>query len=819
MKITRFEPAANGIPSSVFFPQTDPEERLSQCSASLQALLALSPTTLHALSKLVNNVEISDDIIGVMRNVVAQYSPKGNAVDAKTNFNEMDHGHNHTHSHARSHGRSHGHDHAPEVAEPSVEVPLSVRLWRVSGCHELLASLGFDLMEVGQDQVTLRTGKQANRRNCQFVLQALLALFDTQEAPKSLGIDSSSSCESLNDDVLSEVAVDAPSPVPGTSTNLQQRSVSPVNTVKSLNLKMPRPPLPTHRAPLLGRGSAFISYVRKRGEPDGGRVEPPNIPQPMLNGIESTTSLNNMTDSEFSDGYSSQTMNKFEPKPKMGYSSLRTPIKVGRPGGGGESDAAFTPSPPVTLQSIDSNVSLALAHQTRIRNLYSAANSLNDGHMGDMQSSACQRPDSSSSTSSTNDWEGSGHATVLRRAQHHQSQQILPPMPPPRHNLPLVDSLRPLAPSAPVYHNPKKMPPAINTSSIICTTAIESTSSDSEFDRFDNNDRVPPAHKQMSQPPYITQKMCEEIILMDRLSVRTEISNNIPSITASVRKPSSTIIEDDETVLSFKFNANNLYFAPNDSDSNHGVDTTATNDKTLTKANAKDHKVLLKARNKNIPDSILRHREMTPTISEVYHERNLGLGLAPPLSKLLLSKNYEENDAKPLANVTETVAEINPSAAVFVADLTNSQRCIGCNAINDCTCKTTTKKSISSSSSSTKSWLSLASSNKIPKNDSTESSEMIEMQTKCVLNGGASSDADAVTSNGKNETAIASTTSKRSNSPFSDLSRRDEGDGRSVADSQCSGSYKVVDLNSTTNKVSDIQERINKFNMNAKSTT
>jgi hypothetical protein len=35
----RFEPAANGIPSSVFFPQTDPEERLSQCSASLQALL------------------------------------------------------------------------------------------------------------------------------------------------------------------------------------------------------------------------------------------------------------------------------------------------------------------------------------------------------------------------------------------------------------------------------------------------------------------------------------------------------------------------------------------------------------------------------------------------------------------------------------------------------------------------------------------------------------------------------------------------------------------------------------------------------------
>ena len=35
----RFEPAANGIPSSVFFPQSDPGERLTQCSASLQALL------------------------------------------------------------------------------------------------------------------------------------------------------------------------------------------------------------------------------------------------------------------------------------------------------------------------------------------------------------------------------------------------------------------------------------------------------------------------------------------------------------------------------------------------------------------------------------------------------------------------------------------------------------------------------------------------------------------------------------------------------------------------------------------------------------
>lgn len=97
----------------------------------------------------------------------------------------------------------------------------------MNGCHELLASLGFDLAEVGQDEVTLRTGKTANRRHIQFVLQSLLALFgncaltliklifcsnitlnktkltvssffvDTQEAPRSLSLESSSSIESL----------------------------------------------------------------------------------------------------------------------------------------------------------------------------------------------------------------------------------------------------------------------------------------------------------------------------------------------------------------------------------------------------------------------------------------------------------------------------------------------------------------------------------------------------------------------------------------------------------------------------------------------
>lgn len=41
----------------------------------------------------------------------------------------------------------------------------------------ILFLTGFDLMEVGRDEVMLRMGKQSNKRNIQFALQALLAVF------------------------------------------------------------------------------------------------------------------------------------------------------------------------------------------------------------------------------------------------------------------------------------------------------------------------------------------------------------------------------------------------------------------------------------------------------------------------------------------------------------------------------------------------------------------------------------------------------------------------------------------------------------------
>lgn len=560
--------------------------------------------------------------------------------------------------------------------------------------------------------------------------------------------------------------------VPSTSS-AQQRSISPVSTVKSLNLNLPRPPLPFRRAPILSSGGAFTSYVRRRGEPDGGRTETESTAgplNPMSASNNTDSNLVNTTDSELSDGYTSQTLNKFEPKPKMGYSSLRGPVKVGRPGGGGESDAAFTPSPPV---AVDPSVSLALAHQTRIRNLYSANGG--DGNPRDSQASNSRRPDSSSSASSTTDWESSGHATVLRRAHH---SQVHPPLPPPRQTLPLVDSLRPLAPLAPVYNNL-----ALGGKSIDAN-GIESTSSDSEFERgFDiptvNLNCLKGRSKLKPLQQFLSKTISDQIDFIDKLSVRTELSANAagPSTThtANPRKPVN--LPEDETSISY--GVHNLYFSPNDSETMPPKKELA-----LMKSTAKDHK--MGAHSKNIQDSILRHmnREMTPTISDVYHERNLGLGLAPPLSKLLLSKNYEETDTRNASsskdnnqceNASEEIHVANASILVNTTTETiSNDRCSGCNGPSEILCNCKTGAAATMKKSTSKPWLSTVVPNMIKTSDLT-TADILDRQTKSNVP----------------ESASGHGTTKRSNSPFSDLSRRDEGDGRSVADSQCSGSYKL----------------------------
>ncbi|XP_072310398.1 tetratricopeptide repeat protein 28 isoform X3 [Eucyclogobius newberryi] len=160
-----FSGGGAGLPAAVFFPTSDPGDRLQQCSNTLQALLGLTPTALHALCKLVTVREAGEQLVHKLHQVLVQLQSS---------------------------------DKDQDVSLAPVQLSISVQLWRLPGCHEFLAALGFDLCEVGQEEVVLKTGKQASSRCMHFALQSLLALFDSTELPKRLSMDSSSSLESLS---------------------------------------------------------------------------------------------------------------------------------------------------------------------------------------------------------------------------------------------------------------------------------------------------------------------------------------------------------------------------------------------------------------------------------------------------------------------------------------------------------------------------------------------------------------------------------------------------------------------------------------------
>ncbi|XP_063923669.1 tetratricopeptide repeat protein 28 isoform X2 [Zophobas morio] len=623
----RFEPASNGIPSSVFFPQSDPDERLTQCSASLQALLGLTNTSIQALSKLTLNSDVADDIIGVIQSALAQFSSKGSDTD-------------------------------------SVEVALNVRLWRVPGCHELLASLGFDLSDVGQDKVTLRTGKQANRRNIQFTLQALLALFDTQEAPKSLTIDSSSSLESL-------ASVDNDFSHSDNELNMCSAPKSPQNKPR-MPPAFARTVLPSKRL-----GGAFTSYVRRRGEPDGRTANPTDTTKTIL---DNKTRKNN----------------------------------IGRPG---DTESAFTPSPPVVLQSESQNMALSLAHQTRIKNLYSQSEGKTD-HL---------RPDSSSSASSATDWDN-GHATVLRRQTQHQ----IPPLPPSR-TKPLVDLS--------LYNN--------------LPTRVFENSSDSELEKMEAK-----LFNTAGRNKIAYRKSRNAMSTLDRLSVRTELTP-AQNVMGQTRKPIT--LPSEETLPA---NERLLYFSPNDIDNTSQKIKANDTDEPAPELNKTESKNQSTSLHDTILATQLRHinRELTPTISEVYHERNIGLGLAPPLSKLLLNQTSNatpQTDGSVLEKITLGILEESDMSEELKPHL-----CIRCK-MEDCGCK----------GKVTKPWMSEGggSLQQIQSSDLT-TADILEREVKNKKGLRA-------------ETKTKGEMEPKRLSPFSEMSRRDEGDGRSIADSNCS-SYK-----------------------------
>lgn len=262
---------------------------------------------------------------------------------------------------------------------------------------------------------------------------------------------------------------------------------------------------------------------------------------------------------------------------------------------------------------------------------------------------------------------------------------------------------------------------------------------------------------------------------MDRLSVRTEVSSN-PNLTSTniaSRKPLS--LPEDESAIDL--NTNNLYFSPVDSADN----------RELALANVAQSKEI---KTKSIQESILRHmnREMTPTISEVYHERNLGLGLAPPLSKLLLNSNYEDSEKKiinqNIGSLADAVKDLEITSNIQSSALSGS--------CDDLTSSVNTiAKPGHSKKPTSKPWLSNITANILKAGDLTTADNILERQNKIKA---ASMDIQQSSS-----TTTSTMIKNRNGSPFSELSRRDEGDGRSVADSQCSGNFKT-DINNSQSR-------------------
>lgn len=428
----------------------------------------------------------------------------------------------------------------------------------------------------------------------------LNCFLDTQEAPKSLTIDSSSSLESL-------ASVDNDFSHSDNELSMCTKKPTQVETVPRVPLPFSRTVLPSKRL-----GGAFTSYVRRRGEPDGHTANPTDIKITVDSKTRKTNTL-------------------------------------ARPGGG-ESDAAFTPSPPVVLQPETQTMALSLAHQTRIRNLYSQSEQKSDN----------LRPDSSSSASSATDWDN-GHATVLRRATQSQA----PPIPPPR-TKPLVD-----LPLGPLYTN-------------ISSSAFEN-SSDSELEKMEAK-LFTAATTQRSKIAY--KKTRNPMSTLDRLSVRTEITPTQNVIAQANRK--LVALPNDETITNERL----LYFSPNDAlPENSPPKMKVEKDEQvqeMTKAIAES-----KSGPSSLHDTILatqlRHinRELTPTISDVYHERNIGLGLAPPLSKLLLNQNAgsaPQMDNSVLEKITLGLLEDSD----INTELSKSIQCLRCKMENSvCSCKTT----------------------------------------------------------------------------------------------------------------------------------
>lgn len=166
--------------------------------------------------------------------------------------------------------------------------------------------------------------------------------------------------------------------------------------------------------------------------------------------------------------------------------------------------------------------------------------------------------------------------------------------------------------------------------------------------------------------------------------------------------------------------------------------------------------------------------ELTPTISEVYHERNIGLGLAPPLAELLLAEDSKTEMRA--ASSSENLLLQNLEKLGLLGDSSES---------DERWC----------SNNGSRPWLSAAPLETDIQSSDLTTAEIIELKTKFKKEEPKRKEENVYELKPKEE-AGPSGIEKRSVSPFSELSRRDEGDGRSIADSH--SSYKALVLNPRT---------------------
>ena len=517
----RFEPAANGIPAAVFFPQSDPGERLTQCSASLQAILALSANSWTALSSILSSPESADEIMALFRQVISEFGPR-------------------------------------DLESESQKVGVNVKLWRVPGCHELLASLGFDLMEVGREDVMLKTSRNSNKRQIQFALQALIALFDTDEAPRSIDVDS---CDSMEDDNIDPVSL--------------ADSSSPPPTI---------PPFPAPRKSdlVLEAGGAFSSYARNRGEPDGRQSQ----------GDSPTGSI--------SSAYQSN-------KPSL---STLLHNSVYHHQKGRESDCNFTPSPVDSMRGMarySGNYSMNSSHDSSLYHSpsrYGYAKQLhNISSTSHLRPSPLSRPESVSSSGSLHEpWDTpNGQNTVLRR--HQQPSKLSPGVTDPssvagigagfRKYLMATASKAPS--SSAIYENAESLPyDMVSVRSIFTESGYQAEAAKSKLSlEHSSNDKL---------------SIRAEGTRMQHLQFNKKDINPRLEPGVMTREPPTGESNSPKGSLTKqpKDKSDNIMLQK--TDNNHG-----------------EH-IMPPA-----PTSQMRNMPLT----EVYHERSIGL--APPLSKLIMS--------------------------------------------------------------------------------------------------------------------------------------------------------------------------------------